>query len=148
MANYERRQQGVLVDGVVLYEQVGGKCFSYAIAHVLKMHPSKVPDFAYGDDSNFAANAHDWLALRGKGMVFVPNREFYEIENGDGVAYNRKGFPSGEAIACVQTIEGGEDEYHAVYIRDGVLMLHPNSSDLTITKIIGYFVVYDLNVSM
>lgn len=127
--------------GVKLYPQVGNQCWRYALAHLLQVKPARVPDFSKNNDPDFVIKTRKWLNKYNKTILYVPSDEFYE--KNEKIKYNPPEFPEGDCLACAEAIVDGKVEYHACLLRDGYQLEHPDS-EIEITNVLGYFVIYDL----
>lgn len=126
-----------------LYRQKGEDCWRYSLAHLLRLVPKKVPRFD-PHDSDYISKTRAWLKRKyKKGLVYVPASQFNETEH---PKYNPAGYPCGECI-CVMLVEvDGCTEGHAAYICDGFIHEHKDSCCEKVISILGYFILYDLQV--
>jgi hypothetical protein len=120
-----------------------GVCWQYALACLLDIKPTKVPNFPKHKTGHQADATRKWLADKfNKGLVFVPINWFAESKKYH--RYNERGGPSGYSILIFDTNK--ETDTHAIIAKDGKYYYDPNDdvdhNDLTVP--LGFFLVYDL----
>lgn len=118
-------------------------CWQYALACILDVKPSRVPNFPKGKKDHQADSTRKWLKQKfKKGLVFIPINWFAESKRYH--RYNSLGGPEGYSIMIYDTNK--DTDTHAVIAKDGKYFFDPNDEvsheDLTVP--LGFFVIYDL----
>jgi hypothetical protein len=123
--------------------QTKGLCWKYALACILNVNPSKVPDLMRDDIEDGMAATRKWLQKKfNKGIVYVPLSCF--LETGEEKE-NPCGGPDGYTIMVLKTTE--EDVEHAVIAKDGKFCHDPNDvphREREFTHLAGFCIIYDL----
>ncbi len=119
-------------------------CWQYALACILDIHPSKVPNFPKKKKSHQADSTRKWLKEKfNKGLVFVPINWFAE-----SLQYHRlneRGGPSGYTI-LIYGCYGTETDTHSIIAKDGLYYYDPNDdvAHEELTQPLGFYIIYNL----
>jgi hypothetical protein len=110
----------------------------------LEIDPTRVPDFVkrYGIEG-YMTKTHEWLGKMGKGMVYVPTKNFMESCD---PRFNTSVGPRGYSIGHVSMVGSGETS-HVVICKDGIVMWDNGEERCEeYDVLVGYFVIYDLKL--
>ena len=120
-----------------------GVCWQYALACILDMNPSTVPNFPKSKKQHQFDSTRVWLKKKlNKGLVFIPINWFAESKLYH--RYNERGGPSGYTILIYDCVDDGES--HSIIAKDGLYYYDPNDEvdHMELSVPLGFFVIYDL----
>lgn len=124
-------------------DKIRGVCWQYALACLLDIHPTKVPNFPKGKNRHQFDSTRQWLKSKfNKGLVYIPINNFAEARRNH--RYNCLGGPEGYSILNYGT--NSVEETHAIIAKDGKYYFDPNDrvDHNTLTSPLGFFIIYDL----
>lgn len=119
-----------------------GVCWQYALACMLEIKPSKIPNFVTPkSDIDIEDRTRAWLQKKHKkSIVYLPVNLFFESE--DIGRYNSRGGPDGFSIMLIRTND--ETVNHVVIAKDGKYHFNPCDNAFTdFQHTLGFYVIYD-----
>ena len=118
-----------------------GTCWRDAIGCILELRPEKIPHFVkeYGD--NYMDATRLWLRENfGKGLVFIPTREFMETGK---MRNNGPIGPMGYSIGVLDMVSAPTNHVVICY-NGGILWDNGEDRHSEYEALGGYFILYDL----
>jgi len=115
-------------------------CWRDCLACLLEIEPRRVPDFAKLYDDKYMDFTRDWLEKFGKGLVYIPTKNFMET---DAMRDNPPMGPSGYSIGHLTMVDG-EFNHVVICYNGGVLWDNGDDRHEEYGVMVGYFVLYDL----
>ena len=119
-----------------------GLCWKYALACILEIHPSKVPNFVTDKSKDDNDRTRAWLRKKfNKSILYIPINAFYESEDSD--RRNPMGGPEGYSILEIETED--ENSNHVAIAKDGKFFFNSCNNEWKIFKHpIGFYIIHDL----
>ena len=119
-----------------------GICWKYAIACILGVNPSKIPNFVTDKSTDDVERTRTWLKKKyKKTIIWLPINLFLESECKD--RENPRGGPDGYSIIIIDTIK--DNTTHAAIAKDGRLFFNScDNPNTEFTHPVGFYIIYDL----